>query len=282
MTGEAYASFMRAIHRLTGLDLSCYKPDQLQRRLPTLLGRLGIGSLKEYASLLARDPDRLREFWDWVGIHVSEFFRDPPFFHFLEQRLLPELLAQRSSIRIWSAGCSIGAEPYSLAILLEEIGQGRPYRILATDVSPEVMRQAKNGGPYKSEMLRGVPASYRQRWFTTRPDGHWVRREITMQVRFTQHDLLQDPYPTSLDLITCRNVAIYFTTTARDYVYQQLAESLTVGGVLALGGSEAIPRPQDLGLERLAPSCYRRVAPVAQPKQPLMSLSQSARRTEAF
>ncbi|MBX6771193.1 MAG: protein-glutamate O-methyltransferase CheR [Chloroflexi bacterium] len=259
ITPEAYARFVREIQRLTGLDLSAYKPDQLLRRLPVLLGRLGVRDLAEYVRLLAADPARLREFWDWVGIHVSEFFRDPAVFQLLERQILPDLRRRHTLLRVWSAGCSIGAEAYSLAILLEEAGPGVPYHILATDVSPEVLRIGRAGGPYPSELLRNVTPARQDRWFIATPDGYRIRPELTGRLRFAVHDLLRDPYPTALDLIICRNVTIYFVPAVRDAVYRQLAESLAPDGVLLLGGSEAIARPAELGLLRIAPSCYRRV-----------------------
>ena len=263
VTGDSYEKFVVAIRKLTGLDLGSYKPDQLQRRLPTVLGRLGIKSLPEYSAMLARDPDRLREFWDWVGIHVSEFFRDPLVYSFLEREVFPDIRTKRSLVRIWSAGCSIGCEPYSLAILLEEQGMGRPYRIQATDVSPDVLRLARSGGPYKPDALRGVSPARINRWFVAQQDGYFVRRELMTRVSFTTHDLLKDPFPSPLDLVSCRNVTIYFTTAVRDHVFARLAKSVSPGGVLLLGGSEVIGQPQELGLQRIAPSCYRKLSGAA-------------------
>lgn len=259
-TAAEYERFVRAIRSLTGLDLSSYKPQQFMRRLPSLLARARVSSLAEYRDLLVQDPQRLREFMDWVGIHVSEFFRDPAVYQFVETQVLPQLIRRSGVLRIWSAGCSIGAEPYSLAMLLEDLGGGRPYRLLASDVSPEVLRLAQQGGPYREDHVRSLSPERRRRWLTERPEGLWLRRELIAKVQFFRHDLLQDPYPKELGLITCRNVAIYFLPTVRDDVYRRLAQSLAPGGFLLLGGSEAIHRPQDLGLVRVGPSCYQRTA----------------------
>src|SRR5882762_9804472 len=124
--------FRRRAYTITGLDLTSYKAPQMHRRLSALLSRLNVGGFAEYARLLENNAERRQEFRDYVTINVSEFFRDSDRFSDFERRVLPELLANSASVRVWSAGCSIGAEPYSLAILLSELGPGRNHRILAT------------------------------------------------------------------------------------------------------------------------------------------------------
>ena len=134
-----YAYFLRAVRRLTGVDLSCYRQGQLRRRLEALVQRVGVDSFSAYGRLLEKDPKRLQEFRDYFTINVSEFFRDADRFRHLEKQVLPGLLAGRPNPRIWSAGCSIGAEPYSLAILLEELAPRGAHRIVATDVDRTVL-----------------------------------------------------------------------------------------------------------------------------------------------
>ena len=144
-TAAEYERFVRAIRSLTGLDLSSYKPQQFLRRLPSLLARARVSSLAEYRDLLVQDPQRLREFMDWVGVHVSEFFRDPDRFRALETEILPMLLAERPNLHVWSAACSTGAEPYSVAILLHELAPHGHHRVLATDVDATALACARRG-----------------------------------------------------------------------------------------------------------------------------------------
>src|SRR5918912_1255574 len=131
-----FQAFRKQAYRITGLDLTSYKAPQMQRRLRALLARVQITSFAEYARLLEHDAARRQEFRDYVTINVSEFFRDAERFGELERHVLPELLARAGNrgLDVWSAGCSIGAEPYSLAMLLRELGPGRRHQVLGTDI----------------------------------------------------------------------------------------------------------------------------------------------------
>jgi chemotaxis protein methyltransferase CheR len=257
-----FEGFRRRAYAITGLDLTSYKAAQMERRLSALLARLAIGSFAEYAQLLERDAERRQEFRDYVTINVSEFFRDSERFDELERRVLPELLAGGAPLRVWSAGCSIGAEPYSLAIILRELGPGRPHSILATDVDQTILERARAANGYLAADLRNVSPSRRDRWFVAGPDGRYtVGRVPRSMVCFEQHDLLRDPYPSGpFDLVACRNVVIYFTEEAKERIYQAFVATLRPGGVLFVGGTEAIMRPLALGLATLGPGFYRKVS----------------------
>src|ERR671928_267853 len=142
-----FQAFRKQAYRITGLDLTSYKAPQMQRRLLALLARVQVKSFAEYARLLERDAIRRQEFRDYVTINVSEFFRDAERFGELERRVLPELLATAGSrgLKVWSAGCSMGAEPYSLAMLLRELGPGRHHQVLATDIDQTILNRAQEG-----------------------------------------------------------------------------------------------------------------------------------------
>jgi chemotaxis protein methyltransferase CheR len=252
--------FRRRAYTITGLDLTSYKAPQMHRRLSSLLTRLNVPGFAEYARLLETDAERRQEFRDYVTINVSEFFRDLDRFSDFERRVLPELLANSASVRVWSAGCSIGAEPYSLAILLHELGPGRKHRLLATDVDQTIIDRAKAGSGYLAADIRNVGSERMKRWFVPEPNGRYsVGPELRGMIRFTKHDLLRDQTPVGpFDLIACRNVVIYFTEAAKDRIFEGLVSALRPGGVLFVGGTEAIMRPQVLGLSVLSPGFYRK------------------------
>jgi len=252
--------FRRRAYTITGLDLTSYKAPQMHRRLSALLTRLNVGGFAEYARLLENDAERRQEFRDYVTINVSEFFRDSDRFSDFERRVLPELLANSANVRVWSAGCSIGAEPYSLAILLHELGPGRNHRILATDVDQTIIDRAKAGSGYLAADIRNVGTERMKRWFVAEPNGRYsVGPALRGMIRFAKHDLLRDEHPLGpFDLIACRNVVIYFTETAKERIFEGFISALRPGGVLFVGGTEAIMRPQMFGLSVVSPGFYRK------------------------
>src|ERR1700694_5411709 len=168
-----FAVFRRRAFQITGLDLTLYKAPQMHRRLSALLTRLKVGGFADYTRLLEQDAERRQEFRDYVTINVSEFFRDSDRFSEFERRVLPELLGSSASVRVWSAGCSNGAEPYSLAILLRELGPGRAHTILATDIDQTILDRAKMGTGYVASDVRNVSAERLQRWFVADADGRY-------------------------------------------------------------------------------------------------------------
>lgn len=255
-----YAYFQRAVRRLTGVDLEAYRQGQMRRRLEGLVQRVGARSFSEYARLLERDPERLQQFRDYFTINVSEFFRDPDRYLYLEQRILPALLDQHKSLRLWSAGCSIGAEPYSLAVLLRGLAPGGLHSVLATDVDRTVLDRARRGDEYTPAELRYVRPERLARFFERAPDAdtYAVRPEVRALVRFREHNLLGPAPGPRFDLIVCRNVVIYFTDEAKTVLYQRLAEALRPGGVLFVGGTEIIRGTKELGLISAGPSFYRK------------------------
>jgi chemotaxis protein methyltransferase CheR len=255
-----FEAFRKRAYQLTGLDLTSYKAPQMHRRLTALLQRQKIASFADYARVLETDPDRRQEFKDYVTINVSEFFRDKERFGDLERRVLPMLLAGGAAARVWSAGCSMGAEPYSLSILLNELAPGRAHSIVATDIDQTILDRARAGTGYLATDLRNAGAERIRKWFVATPDGKFSMGPAPRPViRFQKHDLLRDPYPRGpFDLIACRNVVIYFTEEAKDRIYQGFVGSLAQGGVLFIGGTEAIMRPQALGLTVLGPGFYQK------------------------
>jgi chemotaxis protein methyltransferase CheR len=252
--------FRQRAYQITGLDLTSYKAPQMHRRLSALLTKLKVRTFADYARLLESDLDRRQEFRDYVTINVSEFFRDADRFSDLERHVLPALSADTAGVRVWSAGCSIGAEPYSLAILLRELGPGRLHTIVATDVDQTILDRAKAGNGYLASDIRNVGPERIQKWFVAQPDGRYSVGPVPRgMIRFVKHDLLRDDYLKGpFDLIACRNVVIYFTEEAKDRIFESFVGALRPGGVLFVGATEAIMRPQALGLSVMSPGFYRK------------------------
>jgi len=241
-----YRYFVDKIKSLSNLDLSNYKPWQIQRRLTFIMEQAGTRDYKEYADMLAADKDKLNQFVDWVTINVSEFYRDLPKFKELQDHILPELLRHNRSLKIWSAGCSIGAEPYSVALMLEDLTPGKKHTIIGTDLDDRILKCAREGR-YQERDIRNVPEYLFKRFFTQEGDMFALSDDIKKRVTFKKHDLLKDRYEDGFDLILCRNVVIYFTNEAKDRIYKNFRMSLNEHGILFVGGAESILNAKELG-----------------------------------
>ncbi len=264
-----YAFFKEAIYRKTGIDLNLYKQQQMQRRLYNMVERAGMKTFREYFEFINRDENEFFAFLDRMTINVSELFRNPEKWQELKNYILTPLLAERGSLRIWSAGCSYGAEPYTLAVLLDQISPGRRHILHATDIDRKILAKAKEGY-FTSADVKGVEAPLLSKYFLTVDRGkeavvnptlpaYQVKPEIRSRVLFQQHNLLADRFDKEYDLICCRNVVIYFTDEAKDRLYQKFVASLKIGGYLFVGGTERILNYTELGLDSPYPFFYRRI-----------------------
>jgi len=179
LSPEQYELVRRKVLALVNIDLAHYKSRQMQRRLNALLTRSGKASWEEYFLHLERNPEALRSFKAYLTINVSRFFRDRPKWDHLAGQVLPELLQERRRLRIWSAGCSNGAEAYTLAMILHDLGAiDTGHYILATDIDTDVLEKAKQGGPYTREDVQEVPTHHlathfdvEDEFYRVRPDG---------------------------------------------------------------------------------------------------------------
>jgi chemotaxis protein methyltransferase CheR len=254
-----YNYIKRKILILTGVDLNGYKSSQMQRRLDTFLQRSSCPTWQNYFAGIANNPAAIRKLRDYLTINVSSFFRDVKKFDYLREKILPELLSHRSTLRVWSAGCSRGHEPYSLAMMLAEaIGPKGPHYILATDLDHSALAWAQAGGPYLTDEVASVPSLWLQRYFNLRPDGYYVNEALRRRITFREHNLLHDPSDQGFDLIVCRNVVIYFTGEAKDQIYSSFYQSLRPGGILFVGGTEIVSQASDIGFEPVGISFYQR------------------------
>ncbi|MGC8783557.1 MAG: CheR family methyltransferase [Armatimonadota bacterium] len=255
---DDYLWFCEQVKRKTGLDLQQYKRPQMERRLRSMAERVGAYNLEEYWGVLERDAQQFAYFLDRITINVSELFRNPEKFEELRRVILPQLRRLSGSLKVWSAGCSYGAEPYSLAILLEEMSP-LSYQILATDVDESILSKAKEG-IFTAEDMRNVSPEWKQKYFVQQGNRYQVKPELKRNINFRKHNLLADPFETGFHLIVCRNVVIYFTEEAKDRLYVRFFQSLVPGGVLFVGSTERIFNYREIGYEMPLSFFYRKPA----------------------
>lgn len=267
MEQTVYEKIKIQVKKLLNIDLNQYKSEQMQRRLDSWLVRSGIPSWDEYIQKLTSDQKELSKFRDYLTINVSEFFRDQDRWSTLRTKVMPQLLkeamnkpdlASKNTLRIWSAGCSNGSEPFTLSIMLDELSANKNHHILATDLDRSILAKARARGPYAPDDIRNVAADQRAKYFDAGGPPWFVKESIAKKITFREHNLLMDPFEKNFDLIVCRNVIIYFTVEAKDTLYRKFQESLRPGGILFLGGTEIIPRPSEIGFANLGGSFYQK------------------------
>jgi len=253
-----YLEFIQGIKRKTGIDLSLYKEAQMKRRLTALYEKKGFGSFQEFFSKLNRDSEEMEGFLDRMTINVSEFYRNYKRWEVLETKILPRLLQENKSLKIWSAACSTGEEPYTIAMMLSEHMTLSGRTITATDIDKNAIQRARNG-LYPERSLNEVPSVMKARYFTQEGALFKLNEEIRKNVTFKQQNLLSDPFEGNYDLIVCRNVLIYFTEEAKNLLYKKFNASLRPGGVLFVGSTEQIFNPTQYGFETEDTFFYKKI-----------------------
>lgn len=254
---EDFLRFVGLIRSSTRIDLSQYKEAQMRRRLTTLRHKHGYATFEAYWKALSGSGPLMDEFLDRMTINVSEFWRNPSRWDVLASRFLPELLGESPRLRCWSAACSTGEEPYTLAVLLNEAGALSRSQIDATDLDRTVLAKAAQG-TYPARSVKDVPKKMLDSYFEGSGDSYAIRKDIREKISFRQHNLLDDAFGGPYDLIICRNVMIYFTEEAKSGLYRRFAEALRPGGILFVGSTEQIFSPGDYGLESADTFFYRR------------------------
>lgn len=255
-----WLAFRTSLEKAVGVPLWQYKQPQMRRRLNSLMHRHRINDWPAFTKAIAENITILQQVQDTLTINVSEFYRQADRFIDLQERILPAMLASKKRLRIWSAGCSIGCEPYTLSILLDQIDPSGTHQIVATDVDQPILARAKEGTGYYPSEVRAVPPEILKKYFVFDGDTYRVIDALKKRITFQKHDLLKDPYPADLDLILCRNVVIYFTEEAKKHIYTGFADALRPGGMLFVGGSEMIMRSHELGLRASGTSIYLKAA----------------------
>lgn len=258
MEAEVYTQVKTSIKRLFKIDLEHYKDEQMKRRLDSWLVRSHTPTWQDYFAWVSKDAIELERFRNYLTINVTEFFRDPARWENLHAEILPPLLKTAAGeFKVWSAGCSIGTEAYSLAMLLAEVAPARKLSLLATDLDRGALTKARQGGPYSQDDIRNLTPAQARQYLNPQPP-YFVTEKLRQRVRFEEQDLLLDRFESGFDLIVCRNVVIYFTSEAKEKLYAKFSAALRPGGVLFVGGTEIISGPAKYGLQNFGISFYRK------------------------
>lgn len=250
MTQQEFKYFQQFLVRSCGIVLADSKQYLVRNRLSGLLPRFGLQSFSDLLAVLQSESvasSRVKvEVIEAMTTNETFWFRDEAHFAELTGSILPELAARRSGIRIWSAACSTGQEPYSISMCVEDMNksQGKPLsvNILGTDISETVLRQAREAVYSESALSRGIDPMQQRRYFMQVEGGFKVKPEISERVRFQQFNLLK-PFSTlgRFDVIFCRNVLIYFSDEMKKDILTRMLQILEPCGFLFLSSSEVMP-----------------------------------------
>ena len=245
-----YEWFKKTIFDLTKIDLNDYKEKQMKRRIDTLISKNGISGYDKYVALIKENNTKFEEFVNYLTINVSEFYRNTDQWQVMDKEIIPGLISRFGKhLKIWSAACSTGDEPYSLVMALSRHIPLDQIKIHATDLDKQVIAKAKVG-LYNEKSIAGVPDDLKRKYFTKVGLSYQISDEIKKRVEFSQHNLLKDNYGDGWHMIVCRNVLIYFTEEAKDEVFVKFQKSLASKGVLFIGSTEQIINYKDIGYTR--------------------------------
>jgi chemotaxis protein methyltransferase CheR len=254
---DDYAVFCAGVQQICQVDLAQYKRRQMERRVRSFAERNGTPRLSRYLAVLASDERERERFLERVTINVSQLWRNPEQWEMLAEHVIPEL-AQRDCIRAWSAGCSYGAEAYTLAAICREVAPDITLEILGSDIDERMIESARDAHFSESD-ARSAPAGALERWFERAPTGWRAGPQLRDAAHFEVGDLLVvKPPREAYDFIACRNTVIYFTAEGRSAVHAKLAGALRPGGYLMVGCTERISEPDADGLTLALPFTYRK------------------------
>lgn len=253
-----FSQFEQWVLKDFGIDLSAYKSNQLHRRIRSLMYRIGVDNLQDYVVLLKKEESQRQRFLDFITINVTEFFRNADIFNQFKIKLQEELHINKRSLKIWSAACSTGAEPYSIAMILDEISKDITHNIIATDIDGTILEKAKKG-EYISSDIRNISKEDIYKYFKVVGGKYILNDNIKSMVKFKKHDLILDRYDTRFDVIVCRNVIIYFNQDVKNDIYKKFSSSLNQGGMLFLGATESIYNYKNFGFEKASTFIYKKL-----------------------
>ena len=280
MTGPDFDNFCRVVRERTGIVLSADKAYLVGSRLEPIARSEGLPGVRELLAHLKNAPLEalIQRCVDAMATHESSFFRDSAPFEQLAKEVLPALIAARQatrSLRIWCAACSSGQEPYTVAMVLQELGaQLSSWRIevIATDMSEPILRKAKAGLYSDFEVRRGLSPERLKRWFTPQGASWQVAPALRQMIQFRPHNLLQGAAGLgTFDVILCRNVLIYFDLDRKRQILDDLGRALAIDGALYLGSAETV-----LGVSTAFRSAPASRGVFRRTPQPTQQIAQSA------
>ncbi len=231
-----------------GIDLGNYRRQYLERRVAARLRTLGLHSYRQYSDTLDRDPAEYAALLDALTINVTEFYRDKTVFDIFRTEIVPTMIEHKLKtrhrmIRVWSAGCATGEEPYSITMSFLDAMGARENQflltVLGTDLDPEALGKARKA-VYAADKLRTIPPEHQVRYLQMHGETFSVRPEVTRHVKFRQMNLFSDRPISVVDVIFCRNVFIYFSREQQAQVLEHFWGALARGGFLVLGRSEKL------------------------------------------
>ena len=231
-----------------GLDLTQYRTAYVERRVAARLRALNLHTYRQYSRLLDSSPEEFAKLLDALTINVTDFFRDPPVYELFRSKIVPEIIQRKKRtrhrmIRVWSAGCATGEEPYSIAMsFLSELGpsaDGFMLNVVATDLDPNAMAFGQRA-VYDIAKLKHIPKTDQLRFVDIHGDKFSIRPEVTRHVKFKSLNLFMDEPIHMVDVLFCRNVFIYFTREQQARVLDIFAGSIARDGYMVLGRSEKL------------------------------------------
>lgn len=251
MTDADFKNVSNLAYEYTGIVLGPQKRDMVYGRLARRLRDLGLKAVSDYIPLVKDDVNQeVSKFINAITTNLTSFYREAHHFEFISSTLIPELTKTNSStkrIRAWSAGCSTGEEPYSIAMTFKEHMnlQGWDFKILATDLDSQVLSKGQQG-VYDIDRIESIDPRYKKKWFLkdkNQPDIVKVKPEVQALIKFKRLNLLEKwPMKGGFDFIFCRNVVIYFNAETQAVLFERYADMLKEGGYLIIGHSETLDR----------------------------------------
>ncbi len=254
-----YTYFIKNFYKLSGLDLNFYKENQMKRRINNFMNTGGFKeNYAEFLNALGKNPVLYDAFFKHLTINVTQFFRDTKLWDVFKDNIIPVLAKNKSSLKLWSAGCSAGQEAFTMAIILSEYHPQVKYSILGSDIDVNVLKQAR-AGIYEDRDFTSTPLNIIEKYFTTNDRKLQVKESLKRNVNFIEQNLLTDHFDRGFDFIACRNVVIYFTDDAKDVLYQKFVDALNPGGILFTGSTEHLFGKNHLGLKSVSSFFYQKI-----------------------
>ena len=240
-----FEQYRKLIYNESGIHFTPTNRSILESRLKERLREKGVDTVKTYFATISKDQGELKGFLDSITTNLTRFFRNQAHFDAMEKFVVPELqnikkASGNNTIKIWSAGCSTGEEPYTIAMLMSEIlPPPWKFEIIASDISLKCLMTAKEGF-YAESRIVGIPDAYLKKYFDKVEGGYKVHADLMSKIRFDYHNLKNDAGHRNLDVVFCRNVIIYFDEAAQTAVINRFWDAMASKSFLFIGHSESL------------------------------------------